>query len=210
MILNMYNPEYFRETDKAKIKDFVKDHSFGILISHDGHIPQATHLPLLLEDEGDSLYFIGHFSKGNSHWKSIGNQEVLIIFPGPHTYISPSWYKEDGTVPTWNYLNVHVYGTCSIIQDEEKLLDILKRSVDFYEHPLQHAWKMEEHMDTVNKMINGVVGFRIKVNNIEAKSKLNQNHSKARQEKVIEALENSYNLYDSKEIAQKMKENLTD
>lgn len=204
----MYTPKHFKVTDEAEIKHFIRDNSFGILFSHDGESPEATHLPFLIEEKGEDTYLIGHFSKGNPQWKSIEDKEVLVVFPGPHSYISASWYEEEGTVPTWNYLTAHVRGICTLMRDESDLKDILKQTAKYYEAPLNQAWNIEEHMDAVNKMLNGIVGFRIKISKIEGKSKLNQNHSEERQAKVIHALENSYDLYDSKEIAKKMKQNL--
>lgn len=200
----MYTPKAFQETDQQKIKDFIRDNSFGILFSQNGVHPEATHLPLVFD--GDDL--VGHFAKANPHWRTLDGREAIIVFPGPHSYISSSWYGEEA-VPTWNYMTVHVRGTCRIIEDREELLSILKQSSDFYEAPLGHAWRLEEHQDVVEKMLRGIVGVRISVRQIEAKSKLSQNHSKERQKKVIRALDETYDLYDSKEIAKEMKDRLS-
>ncbi len=204
----MYTPKHFKVTDEAEIKEFIRQNSFGIIFSYDGVSPEATHLPFLLEEDGDDTYLIGHFSKGNPQWKTLENQEVLVVFQGPHSYISASWYEEKGTVPTWDYLTAHVRGTCTIMREEKELKALLKKTSMYYEEPLDQSWKMEDHMDAVNKMITGIVGFRLKISKIEGKAKLNQNHTVERQEKVINALENTYDLYDSKEIAKKMKGNL--
>lgn len=204
----MYIPKPFRISNENEIKTFIKHNSFGILFSQLDNLPQATHLPFILEEKGDSLYLVGHFAKGNPHWKSIDQKEVLIVFPGPHTYVSASWYEEKGTVPTWNYLAVHAYGVCNIINQQSELIELLQKTASFYEEPLQHAWKTEENMDAVLSMIRGIVGIRMKIDRLEGKAKLNQNHSVQRQEKVVKALESSYDLYDSKEIARKMRMNI--
>ncbi|WKB35742.1 FMN-binding negative transcriptional regulator [Terrilactibacillus sp. S3-3] len=136
----MYIPKAFQETDQQKIKDFIRHNSFGILFSQNWVHPQATHLPLVFDRDD----LVGHFAKANPHWRSLDGREALIVFSGPHSYISSSWYGEEG-VPTWNYMTVHVCGTCRIITDQTELLNILKRSVDFYEAPLGHAWQIEEH-----------------------------------------------------------------
>jgi transcriptional regulator len=204
----MYIPKHFVQTDENAIKKFIRENGFGILFSHDGHLPQATHLPFHLEECADGLYLTGHFARANEHWKSINNQEVLVVFPGAHTYISASWYEENGMVSTWNYIAVHVYGKCTLVFDEGELINILRQSVLEHEQHVQSPWNLDDNLETVKSMLQGIVGFKIRVNNIEAKYKLSQNHPKTRQERIIYHLENHYDLYDSKKIAELMKGNL--
>jgi transcriptional regulator len=180
------------------------------LVSHDGKYPQATHFPFHLEEREEGLYLSGHFAFANQHWKSVHDEEVLVIFPGPHTYISSSWYEENGTVPTWNYTVVHVYGKCTILQDQQELIHLLRQSVAEHEANIHTPWDIDEHMDTVKGMLKGIVGFRIHVSKIEAKEKLSQHHPKERQKKVIHQLEHNYHLYDSKQIAKLMKKSFED
>ncbi len=67
--------------------------------------------------------------------KILGLSEVLAIFQGPHSYISPSWYETNNAVPTWNYVAVHVYGELEIVEDEQELIDSLQELVHKYEDP---------------------------------------------------------------------------
>lgn len=204
----MYIPKDFQEKNEDEIIEFIEHNSFGMLISYDGNRPLATQTPFLIEKKGDDLILIGHISKGNPQWKSLDQQEVLVAFTGPHSYVSASWYEEEESVSTWNYMTAQVNGICHTTHEQEELLTILQKTADFYEKPLQHAWKIEENMGKVNQLINGIVGFHIEITKLEAASKLSQDHPKHHQEKVIQALEKSYHHYDGKEIAKNMKEKL--
>lgn len=86
----MYTPKRFEVNDKEKLVEFIEANSFGILFSQNENGPVATHLPFLIK--GDTL--IGHMAKMNSHWQEV-DKEVLVVFSGPHAYISPSWYEEE-------------------------------------------------------------------------------------------------------------------
>ena len=130
----MYIPTAFAETDAKKLHDFIAANSFGLLIStHQGE-PFATHLPFLLErDAGPHGALAGHVARANPHWRDLDGQNVLAVFSGPHAYVSPSWYESDGVVPTWNYVAVHAYGVCRLVDDVDGLTRILKASVATYE-----------------------------------------------------------------------------
>lgn len=107
----MYVPTSFREDHPEKLHEFIKSYSFGTLFSDTEGGLQASHLPFLLDEKmGTQGVLAGHMAKANSHWQSLSGQEVLVVFQGPHVYISPAWYEEPETVPTWNYVAVHVYG----------------------------------------------------------------------------------------------------
>src|ERR1700680_4492985 len=108
----MYIPERFREDDKAILKTFIREHSFGILVTQGDDAPCATHLPFLYNAErGHYGLLSAHMARANPQWQSFASErEALVIFQGPHAYISPSWYDVAASVPTWNYAAVHVYG----------------------------------------------------------------------------------------------------
>ncbi|WP_028402132.1 FMN-binding negative transcriptional regulator [Ectobacillus panaciterrae] len=200
----MYIPEHFKIIDEEMIYDIIKENGFATLFAqHQGH-PNATHIPLTLDKEKGYLY--GHFARPNEQWKDIEKQEILAVFHGPHCYISPSWYETDRAVPTWNYVAVHVYGQVEII-DGEELVDSLRDMVLKYENP-NSSYKFDQ-VDSrfMEGMTKGIVGFRIKINKIEGKAKLSQNHSVDRLELVIQQLEQSGSEDDHK-IACLMKENL--
>ena len=204
----MYIPAAFAETDLTKLHDFIEDHSFGLLISEGAELP-ATHLPFLLERQsGHSGHLLGHMARANPQWQQAGGRRVLAIFSGPHAYISPTWYEAESVVPTWNYVAVHVYGTLQLIDGGEPLLKLLRDTVERFERAMPQPWTMDglspEFLERLAKLI---VGFRIDIDRIEGKWKLNQNHSPDRRQRVIAALLAS-STPDSQEIAALMQATL--
>ena len=183
----MYIPKLYREEDCEKILEFLKQNNFPALVTHDGEKPTATHLPVeVLENENGSLTILGHMSRANPQWRSFGEQEVLLIFQGAHTYISPRWY-DHVNVPTWNYMMVHVYGKVRLVEGEE-LHSLLSRLVKNHEEPT--AYSLEAlPQDFVQKEMNGVVGFAVDVTRVDAGYKLSQNRNDGDHENIIRELE---------------------
>jgi transcriptional regulator len=177
----VYVPEAFREPDVEKLHAFVRDNSFGTLVSNTPDGPFASHLPFLLDAERNVL--VGHMARANPHWQSLEGQPALAIFQGAHGYISPRWYATLVAVPTWNYAVVHARGRVSLIQDGERLLEILAETVRRYDP----SWPMPEG-DFVPKLARGVVGFEIAIERLEGKMKLSQNRSREDREGAIAAL----------------------
>jgi transcriptional regulator len=201
---NVYIPASFAESDTAKLHEFIRRNSFGVLTSHGEGGLIASHLPLLLDaDAGPHGRLLGHMARANPQWRDVRG-EVMAIFSGPHAYVSPSWYEEAGTVPTWNYVAVHVYGVFQVVEERDGLLDILRRSVLTYEGPRPQPWALDESAPHVATMLKAIVGFRIEVTRLEGKWKLSQNHSEERRRKVIRALEVRHDE-DSREIARLMR-----
>lgn len=186
----MYIPKSFHETDNAKLHDFMQQHSFATLISQGESDLIASHLPLLL-DRGVGQFgsLAGHMAKPNAQWQSADGERVLIIFHGPHAYISPTWYESQNTVPTWNYVTVHAYGVLKTIADPEWLYEVIRATVDLYESKMPQPWSIQTP-DTafIEKLMGGIVGFEIQIDRLEGKWKLNQNHPPERREKVIRSL----------------------
>ncbi|NWQ43221.1 FMN-binding negative transcriptional regulator [Bacillus sp. EB106-08-02-XG196] len=201
----MYIPKQFKMDNDEVMYDFIEKNSFAILFSQHNGEPYATHLPLLLNKEKGFLY--GHFARPNEQWKDIVNQKVLVIFQGPHCYISPSWYETNQAVPTWNYVTIHVYGQLEIVEDEQEVFESLSDMVKKYERPdsSYHLENVDENY--IKGMGKGIVGFKININKIEGKAKLSQNHPASRQELIIKQLENSADQNDI-HIAQLMKKNI--
>lgn len=182
----MYNPKPFQVDEQAKLYDFIDRHSFGILISTSSHEIVATHLPLLLDREQGVLY--GHFAKANKQWEGISEQQVLVIFQGPHHYISSSWYETNQSVPTWNYVAVHAYGHAELVEDERELLATLREQVRKYESEDSIYGLDETNRELIEGLMKGIVGFRIRIERLEGKWKLSQNHSPERRQRVVDAL----------------------
>jgi transcriptional regulator len=201
----MYIPSHFQIEDVNISYDIIKEQSFATLFSQHNGIPFATHLPLILDKDNQYLY--GHFARPNPQWKDINNQLVLAVFHGPHCYISPSWYETNKAVPTWNYVTVHVYGDVELIDDEEELMDSLNDMVLKYEAPDSSYRLQDVDTDFLAGMNKGIQGFKIRINRIEGKAKLSQNHPLERQELVINQLERFSNR-DEQKVASLMKANL--
>ena len=184
----MHIPKLYREEDKAKILEFIRQNDFAVLVTHDGEKPVASHLLMEVLEEGDTLYVNGHMSRANPHWKTFEkNPEVLIIFQGAHTYISPTWYNHVN-VPTWNYQSVHVYGKPRLITNYDEAYSILKRLIDRYE--TEGHYKMETlPQDFVEKEIRGIMAFQIEVTRVEANYKLSQNRRDEDHANIIARLE---------------------
>ena len=187
----MYIPEFNRQEDRSTILAFMKANPFAILVSNVEGIPFATHLPLLIDDAGDEIMIQGHMAKANEHWKSMKeDKESLVIFHGPHAYISPSLYELRESVPTWNYAAVHVYGEPTLFTDEEDLKATLHRMIDTFESSYMAQWS-ELSEQYRSRMMKHIVGFEIKVKRLEAKFKLSQNRTKGEQARVIQSLNRS-------------------
>ena len=183
----MYIPKYFAIQDEEMKYETIEQNSFATLFSQHNGEPYATHLPLVLNRETLTLY--GHFARPNAQWKDSENQQVLAIFQGPHSYISPSWYETNKAVPTWNYVAVHVYGELEVVEDKQELLNSLQDLVHKYEDP-QSTYSLDDvDPDYMAGLSKGIVGFKIKINKIEGKAKLSQNHSVERRKLVVEELE---------------------
>ncbi|PGE90135.1 transcriptional regulator [Bacillus toyonensis] len=198
----MYIPKYFAIQDEEMKYETIEQNSFATLFSQHNGEPYATHLPLLLNRETLTLY--GHFARPNAQWKDSENQQVLAIFQGPHSYISPSWYETDKAVPTWNYVAVHVYGELEVVEDKQELLNSLQDLVHKYEDP-QSTYSLDDvDPDYMAGLSKGIVGFKIKINKIEGKAKLSQNHSIERRNLVVEKLE-KVGSEGSKRIAELMR-----
>lgn len=202
----MYLPKLYREEDHVRIVEFLKANGFPALVSHDGEKLVATHLPVeIVENADGSLTVLGHMSRANPQWKSFGEQEVLLIFQGAHTYISPRWYNHVN-VPTWNYMNVHVYGKVRMLEGEELyalLSDLVKK------HESTTGYSMEGlPADFVEKEIKGVAGFALSVTCIDAAYKLSQNRDDESYTNIVCELEKRSDDA-SHEIAQEMKQKRT-
>lgn len=203
----MYVPPSFVVTDPVQLHEFMERHSFATLISQAGNEPLASHLPLLLDREvGPHGRLIGHFARANSHWQSAAGQRVLAIFHGPHAYVSPGWMEPRNVVPTWNYVTVHAYGTLRLIEDRDRLRDIVRRTVETYEANRATPWSMSQpEAEFIDKLLGAIVGFEIDIDRLEGKWKLNQNHPVERREQIIRGLLET-GRHDESQIAELMKE----
>lgn len=186
----MYIPRHTLITDQTLMHRFMQRFSFATLVTVEQGSPFATHLPFMLDTQtGTCGTLIAHLARANKQWKSFAEQqEVLIIFQGDHTYISPSWYSEPVSVPTWNYMVVHAYGTPRIIEDEAAIVPMLDRLVQTHEQHYAQPWRMDLPEDYMHQQMQAIVAFEIELTRLEGKFKLSQNRSAVDQQRVIAAL----------------------
>lgn len=197
----MYVPPHFAEFDPDTLHAFVERYSFGLLVTDVGGEPFATHLPFLLDRAaGPHGTLLGHVARANPQWQGLGGRPALAVFSGPHAYVSPTWYEAENVVPTWNYTAVHAYGRAELVEDRVELLELVRRTTDFYEAVMPRPWALDADSVFVDRLLPQIVGFRIPVERLEGKFKLNQNHPPARREKVARALEASGGA-DAREVA---------
>lgn len=205
----MYIPTSFSETDLSRLHDMLERYSFAVLVTQAEAALQITHLPLLL-DRGEGPYgtLVGHLARANPHADQLADRLSTVIFSGPHTYISPTWYEAQNVVPTWNYVAVHVTGTAQLVTEPVALRAIVERMTDTYEAGMPTPWKLPSST-AIDRMLDQIVGFRLPIQSIEGKWKLNQNHPPERRRKVIAQLRLQGDA-DSLAIAQLMERGLED
>ncbi len=192
----MYIPKAFREDDLEKLHKLMQEYSFAALVTQQDGVPVATHLPFLLDMErGQYGTLMAHMARANPQWRTFNSgQEALVIFQGPHAYISPSWYEVELSVPTWNYAAVHAYGVPRIIDDKATLYDLLKALIERHEAQFEKPWDFQLPEDYLQKMMQGTVGFEIEITRLEGKFKMSQNRSASEQQRVKAALRESQDV----------------
>ena len=195
----MYIPKHFEINDLNIIEDFLNSNGFGLLINNFKDDLTATHLPFLYEaQEGDKGTLYTHVARNNPQWKSLNSdKKVLAVFSGPHGYISPSWYSSNPAVPTWDYMAIHIYAHPELIEDKEKVYELLNKTSNFYESQNGTDWKLDLTSEYYQKLTDLIVGIKLKVVEIQASFKLSQNKSVEDLKKVTDALKNKR---DSKSI----------
>ena len=190
----MYVPEHFTVENPVWAHEIMRTHSFATLVSGNTTSLTASHLPLLWTDSEQGHGLIqGHMARANPQWQDFSEgSEVMAIFTGPDSYISPNWYVARPAVPTWNYTAVHAYGTPRVIDDQHAARKLLRRMVAIFDSDPEQAWPNDQpQADLVDEMIPHIVAFEISIVRLDAKAKLSQNRSAIDQESVIAALQNS-------------------
>ena|SRR4029077_1087462 len=185
----MYIPPLNRVEDRQAINAFIHAHGFATVITNSDGKTVASHLPVLFDEEMNLLR--SHMARANEQWKQFASgDEVLCVFHGAHAYISPSWYEQQHTVPTWNYAVVHVYGKPSLV-DEAQLKQIVLDTTAKYESSMPQPWKIPLSEKEIDQMLKAIVGFKIDIVRVEAKFKLGQNRSREDQEKMLRNLQSA-------------------
>jgi transcriptional regulator len=189
----MYIPKAFEVTDLSTLHEFIETYSFGTLVTVAGEQPVATRLPLILDrTRGRQGTLLGHVARANPQWRSFdGDRQCLVMFDGPHAYISPSWYATSPAVPTWNYTAVHVYGIPRPFHDAGQLAELVDRLVGIYEGKMTEPWPGKLPGDFKAAMLKAIVGFTIEIDRIEGKFKLGQNRPVEDRSGAVARLERS-------------------
>jgi transcriptional regulator len=202
----MYNLPYFKESDLTIIKQFMQQHPFVLLCGCDIHNkPVATQVPLLLEEKEDRLFLYGHVQRKTDHQLAFEqNPDVLAIFTGPHTYVSASWYSNQQSASTWNYMAVHAKGSLRFL-DAAALMDILTKTTSHFENNA-HSPSLVEKMpeEYIQKMIGAIVAFEIEVTQLNNVFKLSQNRDEKSYHNIISHLQEGDDA--AKQVASEMKE----
>ncbi len=194
----MYTPIQFKQENIKILNEHIRNNPFATLVVMGPNGIEANHLPLSLRELKDGSFFlVGHIAKANDIWKSITSEsEVLTIFQGENSYISPSWYaskkEHEKVVPTWNYVAVHVYGYISFINDKKWLQEQIEELTNINESGFNNPWKVSDApMDFIDHMMNNIVGIEIKISRILGKWKISQNRPESDRLSVIDELEKS-------------------
>ncbi len=187
----VYLPPAFTEKRPEVLLEHIERYDFGLLVTYGAEGLVASHIPFLIERDGEQLHLQGHLARPNPQVSDLARGgEVLAIFHGPHAYISPNWYATGPSVPTWNYVDVHAYGTVQLVEDDKWLRRFLVRLSERHAACNPVAWRMQDLPEAyVGTMLKGIIGFEIAVTRLEGKYKLSQNRPAADRPGVIAALE---------------------
>ena len=184
---SVYLPRHFSVADEALLLDFMVAHPFAQLIGCDDRgQPFISHVPVATRREGETLLIEGHLALGNPQGAWLAAGRGMVVFTGPHSYVSPSLYGSAPAVPTWNYTAVHARGAVVLVQAPEEKDALLKGLIAHHEPAYADTWR---DFDPAYKerMLKGIVGFRLTVDSLEGKFKLSQNRSAEDRQRVYQA-----------------------
>ena len=184
----MYSPPYNRLEDRAELLEFMRSNSFVLLVTGTGGSLHASHLPATVHEDDGEIRLDMHMARNNAQWQEFFDDEVMVVFSGPHAYVSPRWYEEKERVPTWNYAAVHAYGVPKVIQDRKRKHASQRHLIQTLDPQWLPAFDAlrKEYVDA---MLDGIVNFEIPVTRIETRWKLSQNRSRREQELIVKHLE---------------------
>ena len=192
----MYLPKHFEESDAGRLRSLIQRYPLGALVTATESGLDANHIPFLFADSGSvggTLH--GHIARANPLWRDVTpDAAVLVIFQGPDSFISPSWYpskRENArVVPTWNYAVVHVHGVLRCVDDPAWVRSHVEALTREHEGKRDIPWAVTDApADFIEKMVAAVVGIEISITRLVGKWKVSQNRSISDRVGVVEALE---------------------
>lgn len=191
----MYSPTYNQIENRAEVIDFMRANNFALLVTGTGGTLHASHLPVLVDEAETGLVLNLHMAKNNPQWQEFFDDEVLVVFSGPHAYVSPRWYEAKERVPTWNYAAVHAYGAVRVVEEPKAKHAAQRRLVA----AMDPQWLPK--FDALNEryvsdMLRGIVNFKVAVTRLETRWKLSQNRGRREQELIAAALDKSADSVD--------------
>lgn len=176
--------------DPEEAVAFMQRFSFAVFTSVLNNEPVATHLPVVTEVRNGKVVLIAHLAKANIQAQALETGTHLIVFSEPHGYVSPTLYERKVSVPTWDYMAVHAYGTAKIISAQSEVLRLLEKTIGFYESSYTQQWQQLPET-YVKALLNELVAFEVAVTRIEAKKKLSQDRPRADRDRIREKFEQS-------------------
>jgi transcriptional regulator len=186
----MYSPPYNQIEKRAELLEFMRANSFALLVTGTGGTLHGSHLPVMVHERDGKLVLDMHMAKNNPQWKEFFDEEVMVVFFGPHAYVSPRWYEDEERVPTWNYAAVHAYGIAKVVADAKAKHASQRRLVAAIDPQwLPKFDALRPHY--VKSMLEGIVNFEIAVTRIETRWKLSQNRGRREQELIAAELDKS-------------------
>lgn len=203
----MYKFSYYTEQDDQKIIDFIKQNAFALITGTGEKYPVATQIPLVIKAIDGKIFLEGHMMRKTDHHLAFEkNSNVLVLFTGPHCFVSANWYTDPSIGSTWNYMTVHAKGKISFV-DEAGTVQMVKALSDKYVGTQSAASFDSLSKDYINHMVKAIVGFSIEVESIDNVFKLSQNRDEASQKNIIEQLKKRGD-YNSSMIAEEMEDRL--
>jgi len=185
----MYIPPHNRMADGATLVEFMRAHSFAALVTHGEQGLRATHLPVVVANEGDRVQLLAHVARANPQWRDFAPPaEVMVIFAEPHAYVSPRHYERAESVPTWNYAAVHAYGVPRLVEDRDAKHAQQAKLIALHdpEYLTRFPGLPREYVD---RMLGAIVAFAIDVSRLEGRFKLSQEKQPVERERIIATLE---------------------
>ena len=192
----MYNLPYFKEKDQQVVMSFIREHPFAFLTGCNAdQKPVATQIPVFIDERDGKLFLTGHMMRQTDHHKTFEkNPNALVVFTGPHTYVSATWYTNPHQASTWNYMSVHARGILRFL-DEQGLINVLKKTTLHFENYRQDSATVFDNLspEYVSRLINAIIAFEIEILEMDNVFKLSQNRDEKSFHNIIQQLDQQGN-----------------